>query len=142
MRDFKDDFIDLLLGTLAANGLTHDIKEALFDYQRKNYESIKAEQQLIEDSWKFGSRNGILYWYIDDGTYKWVDYSNRDVNQMYYDASKCYAFSDLDDTARIAKIIHNGEEVYYCGFESNNHVTYKNKDGVITYENSFPQFDH
>ena len=142
MHDFKDDFIDLLLGTLAANGLTHDIKEALFDYQCKNYESIKAEEQLEEDRLKFGSDTGILYWYSDDNTYKWMDYSNRDVNQMYYDASKCYAFSDCDDITHIAKILHNGNAVHYCGWEPNNHMTYKDEYDTITYENYFPQFDH
>lgn len=142
MCDFREEFIDLLLGTLAANGLTNDIKDALFDYQRKKYESIKAEQQMEEDCLKFGSDTGILYWYSDDNTYRWVDYSHRDVNQMYYDASKVYAFSDCDDTTHIAKILHDGDEVVYDGWEPGNHMTYKNKYGAIIYENYFPQFDH
>ena len=62
---------------------------------------------------------------------------------LFYEASKFYAFSDLDNTYSINKIVFEGREVEYCGWDFGMHFVYKYKDTKeVAFENWYPQFDH
>lgn len=62
---------------------------------------------------------------------------------LFYEASKHYAFDDLDDTYSIVKIVFEGREVSYCGWDFGMHFVYKYKDTKeVAFENWYPQFDH
>ena len=62
---------------------------------------------------------------------------------LFYEVSKFYAFSDLDNTYSINKIVFEGREVEYCGWDFGMHFVYKYKDTKeVAFENWYPQFDH
>lgn len=62
---------------------------------------------------------------------------------LFYEVSKFYAFSDLDNTYSIHKIVFEGREVEYCGWDFGMHFVYKYKDTKeVAFENWYPQFDH
>lgn len=70
--------------------------------------------------------------YFDEGDYG-----------LFYEASKLYAFSDLDNTYSINKIVFEGREVEYCGWDFGMHFVYKYNDTKeVAFENWYPQFDH
>ena len=62
---------------------------------------------------------------------------------LFYEASEHYAFSDLDNTYSINKIMFEGREVVYCGWDFGMTFEYKYKDtGEPAFKNSYPQWDH
>ena len=62
---------------------------------------------------------------------------------LFYEVSKFYAFSDLDNTYSINKIVFEDREVVYCGWDFGMHFVYKYKDTKeVAFENWYPQFDH
>ena len=62
---------------------------------------------------------------------------------LFYEVSKFYAFSDLDNTYSINKIVFEGREVAYCGWDFGMHFVYKYNDTKeVAFENWYPQFDH
>ena len=63
--------------------------------------------------------------------------------RIFYEASRFYAFSDLDDTYSITDIVFEGRFVRYCGWDYGMHFVYKYNDtSAIAFENWYPQWDH
>lgn len=92
--------------------------------------------------------------FLDKNTYiKLVDretgevimkyFEKGDVGAVCYYASRFYAFDDLDDTHRIEKIVCDGHELHYLGWQPG--MLFEFKDlitGEIVYSAEFPQWDH
>lgn len=72
-----------------------------------------------------------------------IKYFSEGDYSVFYEASKHYAFSDLDSTYEITKIMFEGRECAYCGWDFGMHFVYRYKDTrEIAFENSYPQWDH
>ena len=78
----------------------------------------------------------------DDGTCDTKYFTDGDWD-IFYVASKFYAFADLDNTFSIEKIVFEGREVEYCGWDFGMHFVYKYKDTKeVAFENWYPQWNH
>ena len=92
--------------------------------------------------------------FLDKNTYiKLVDretgevimkhFEKGDVGAVCYYASRFYAFDDLDDTHRIEKIVCDGHELHYLGWQPGMLFEFKDlTTGEIVYSAEFPQWDH
>ena len=91
--------------------------------------------------------------FYDENTYiKLVDretgevvmkyFEKGDVGALCYKASQFYAWSDCDDTYRIEKIMCDGRELYYVGWQPGMLFEFESDDGGVVYSAEFPQWDH
>lgn len=123
------DLVDVLMGL--------DIPRATIERAKRVANSLKVLENLLKKSQTYiimrdNDTNKEDIKYFSDG-----DYS------LFYEVSKFYAFSDLDNTYSINKIVFEGREVAYCGWDYGMHFVYKYKDTKeVAFENWYPQFDH
>lgn len=70
-------------------------------------------------------------------------YDSGDVCGLCSEAAKFYAFDDLDDTFSIVKLVCEGKELEYAGWQPGMLFEFfEVKSGKIVYSNVFPQWDH
>ena len=70
-------------------------------------------------------------------------YDSGDVYALCHEAAKFYAFDDLDDTFSIEKLVLEGREIYYVGWQPGMRFTFKYRDnGEVVFDNEYPQWDH
>ena len=70
-------------------------------------------------------------------------YDSGDVYGLCREAAKFYAFDDLDDTFSIEKLVLEGREIYYVGWQPGMRFTFKYRDsGEVVFDNEYPQWDH
>ena len=70
-------------------------------------------------------------------------FEKGDVNTLCRAAAKFYAFDDCDDTYAIERIMCDGVEFEYAGWQPGMLFEFfETKSGKIVYSNAFPQWDH
>jgi hypothetical protein len=69
-------------------------------------------------------------------------FEKGDIGALCYKASQFYAWADCDDTYRIDKIMCDGRELEYVGWQPGMLFEFVNEDGDIVYSAEFPQWDH
>lgn len=70
-------------------------------------------------------------------------FEKGDVNSLCYAAAKFYAFDDCDDTYAIERIMCDGVELEYAGWQPGMVFEfYEVESSKIVYSNAFPQWDH
>lgn len=141
-RDVSDelDFLDRITDQAETlvdvlNGL--DVPNGTIERARRIFQSLKVLEHMLKQSNTYieildNDTGEVEKKYFSDGDYG-----------LFYEASKHYAFSDLDNTYSINKIVFEGREVEYCGWDFGMHFVYKYKDTKeVAFENWYPQFDH
>lgn len=74
-------------------------------------------------------------------TYRYFE--KGDVNSLCRTAAQFYAFSDCDDTYVVDRIMCNGVELEYAGWQPGMvYEFFETESGKIVYSNAFPQWDH
>ena len=129
IKDEAETLVDVL------NGL--DVPNATMQRARRIFQSLNILEHMLKQSNTY-----IEILDNDTGEVEKKYFSEGDYG-LFYEASKFYAFSDLDNTYSINKIVFEGREVAYCGWDFGMHFVYKYKDTKeVAFENWYPQFDH
>ena len=107
----------------------------------QRFETISNSLQVLENMLK--ESNTYLIIRDNDTNKEEIKYFTEGDYCIFHEASRYYAFSDCDDTYSIVKIVFEGREVSYCGWDFGMHFVYKYRDNAeVAYENWFPQWDH
>jgi hypothetical protein len=69
-------------------------------------------------------------------------FEKGDIGALCYKASQYYAWADCDDTYRIDKIMCDGRELEYVGWQPGMLFEFVSEDGGIVYSASHMQWDH
>ena len=69
-------------------------------------------------------------------------FEKGDVYAVCHYAAKHYAFDDVDDTYTIEKIVCDGHELHYLGWQPGMLFEFVSENGGIVYSAEFPQWDH
>lgn len=78
----------------------------------------------------------------DDDTTSVKYFSDGDYN-MFREAARVYCFSDCDDTFSIDKIVFEGRECYYVGWQQGMLFQFRYEDTEeVAFENYYPQWEH
>jgi hypothetical protein len=129
IKDETETLVDVL------NGL--DVPNATIQRAMRICQSLKVLEYMLKQSNTY-----IEILDNDTGEVEKKYFSEGDYG-LFYEASKHYAFSDLDHTYSINKIVFEGREVEYFGWDFGMHFVYKYKDTKeVAFENWYPQFDH
>ena len=129
IKDETETLVDVL------NGL--DVPNATLQRARRLFQSLNVLEYMLKQSNTY-----IEILDNDTGEVEKKYFSEGDYG-LFYEASKFYAFSDLDNTYSINKIVFEGREVAYCGWDFGMTFAYKYKDtGEPAFKNSYPQWDH
>ena len=110
-------------------------------YVNHSFERIEMLMRALKDS------------FLDKNTYiKLVDretgevvmkyFEKGDVGALCYKASQIYAWHDCDDTYDIDKIMCDGRELYYVGWQPDMLFEFESEDGGIVYSANHMQWDH
>lgn len=76
---------------------------------------------------------------FDDGE-KFIVFFDT-AEEMFYEAARFYAFSDLDTGMRITRIVCEGRNCHYTGWQPDMVIEFAN-DKEIVWGGQFPQWDH
>lgn len=129
IKDETETLLDVL------NGL--DVPNATIQRARRIFQSLNVLEYMLSQSNTY-----IEILDNDTGEVEKKYFSEGDYG-LFYEVSKFYAFSDLDNTYSINKIVFEGREVAYCGWDFGMHFVYKYNDTKeVAFENWYPQFDH
>ena len=77
---------------------------------------------------------------FDDGE-KYIVFFDTE-EEMFYEAARFYAFNDLDTGMEITKIVCEGRNCYYTGWQPDMVIEFVNDDEEIIWSGQFPQWDH
>jgi hypothetical protein len=69
-------------------------------------------------------------------------FEKGDIGALCYKASQYYAWADCDDTYRIDKIMCDGRELEYVGWQPGMLFEFESKGGDVVYSAAFPEWDH
>ena len=98
------------------------------------YEKVEKVEKEIS------SNNFYVLHYDDDNL--WV-YSYQTVEQLMYNVSKYYAFSDCDDSSYIIEIVCAGRSIEYIGWKPNmEYIFIDSKTKEVVWDEYFPQWEH
>lgn len=149
MTDYKDTTISLLcemLNYLDDNG-------CLTDEDRKTYEKIMGNHYYNQhwethlgakkDDPATRHKNCYILKSREDGEVIVKTYEDGKGNVMMRDVSKHICFSDCDDTWEVIKIVYQGREVEYNGWQPGMVMSYDFAGtDDLAWTESFPQYDH
>ena len=129
IKDEAETLVDVLNG--------FDVPNATIQRAMRICQSLKVLEYMLSQSNTY-----IEILDNDTGEVEKKYFSEGDYG-LFYEVSKFYAFSDLDNTYSINKIVFEGREVAYCGWDFGMHFVYKYNDTKeVAFENWQPQFDH
>jgi hypothetical protein len=149
MRDYKDEIIEKLFGMLS----NLEVKGCLLEENKVEYRNIMEEyasnkmteeflDEVLPDGYAHYSNCYILR-DIEDGEVVIKGYDNDKSEVMMRDVSKHICFADCDGTWEVIKIVYNGREVEYGGWQPGMLMQYYFEvTGELAWEESFPQYDH
>ena len=148
MRNYKDETIAKLcaiINSLEDNGCR--LEDEIADYRDVvGRYTDKFEEELIkakDDNYTSRYSNCYILKNREDGEIIIKAFENRHKDIMMREVSKFICFSDCDDTFEIIKIVYNGREVEYNGWQPGMVMSY---DYAATddeaWSGCFPHWDH
>jgi hypothetical protein len=69
-------------------------------------------------------------------------FEQGDIGALCYKASQFYAWADCDDTYEIVKIMCDGRELEYVGWQPGMLFEFESKGGDVVYSATFEEWDH
>ena len=107
--------VSKLNGGRLSGDLTADFFEWMVD------KDVESKKEPTESN----TATGILWKSLDDGIYRWEDYTGRNTDKMYHELAKYYAFDDYDQCEVPFAIYDNGHPIEYCGWEPHMVIRFK-----------------
>ena len=77
---------------------------------------------------------------FDDGEKYITFFDTKD--ELFYELASIYAFNDLDIGMRVTKIVYEGMQCHYIGWQPDMVIEFANENGDIIYGGQFPEWDH
>ena len=111
-------------------------------YLNKGLARIEAMLAQLKNSF-LDEHTYILFRERETGGQTYRYFEKGDINSLCRTAAQYYAFSDCDDTYAIERIMCDGVELEYAGWQPGMvYEFFETESGKIVYSNAFPQWDH
>jgi hypothetical protein len=149
MKNYKDETIAKLckmLNYLGDCGCMTEDDNKLYREFMADYAAEKATEEILDkclpDGYAYYSNCYILR-SREDGEIIVKSYDKEKSEVMMREVSKQICFSDYDDTYEVIKIVYQGREVEYGGWQPGMLMQYYFEvTGELAWEESFPEWDH